>query len=315
MAPHRIDTHHHPYPPAYIAATGDILKHTTHAFYERLTKWQPSQAIETMDKDGIAVSVLSIATPSVWLGDAAASRRLARECNDYAAKMQTDYKGRFGHFATIPLPDVDGWLREIEYLYGTLGADGIALTTNYDDKYPGEDAFAPVFDELNRRNAVVYFHPTAASFAFNRVKNIPPPTIEFPFDTTRTITSLLFSGTFSRCPNIRWIFSHGGGALGMVANRLAGLAENRPESAARVPNGVKAELGKLYLDVVGVTTPGALAAVLDIVPMSQLLFGTDFPFWKPEETIHGLAGLKLSPTDLAAIERGNALKLMPRLGA
>ena len=314
MAPHRIDTHHHPYPPAYIAATGDILKHTTHAFYERLTKWQPSQAIETMDKDGIAVSVLSIATPSVWLGNAAASRRLARECNDYAAKMQTDYKGRFGHFATLPLPDVDGSLREIEYLYGTLGADGIALTTNYDDKYPGEDAFAPVFDELNRRNAVVYFHPTAASFAFNRVKNIPPPTIEFPFDTTRTITSLLFSGTFSRCPNIRWIFSHGGGALGMVANRLAGLAKNRPELAARVPNGVKAELGKLYLDVVGVTTPGALAAMLDIVPMSQLLFGTDFPFWKPEETIHGLAGLKLSPTDLAAIERGNALKLMPRLG-
>ena len=228
--------------------------------------------------------------------------------------MQSDYKGRFGHFATLPLPDVDGSLREIEYLYGTLGADGIALTTNYDDKYPGEDAFAPVFDELNRRNAVVYFHPTAASFAFNRVKNIPPPTIEFPFDTTRTITSLLFSGTFSRCPNIRWIFSHGGGALGMVANRLAGLAKNRPELAARVPNGVKAELGKLYLDVVGVTTPGALAAVLDIVPMSQLLFGTDFPFWKPEETIHGLAGLKLSPTDLAAIERGNALKLMPRLG-
>ena len=151
-----------------------------------------------------------------------------------------------------------------------------------------------MFDELNRRKAVVYFHPTAASFAFNRVKDIPPPTIEFPFDTTRTITSLLFSGTFSRCPNIRWIFSHGGGALGMVANRLAGLAKNRPELAARVPNGVKAELGKLYLDVVGVTTPGALAAVLDIVPMSQLLFGTDFPFWKPEETIHGLAGLKLS---------------------
>ena len=314
MAPHRIDTHHHPYPPVYVEKTRDILKRTTHTFYDRLTTWQPSQAIETMDKDGIAVSVLSIGTPSVWLGDVQASRTLARECNDAAAKMQSDYKGRFGHFATIPLPDVDGSLREIEYLYDTLGADGIALTTNYDDKYPGEDAFAPVFDELNRRNAVVYFHPTAASFAFNRVKDIPPPTIEFPFDTTRTVTSLLFSGTFSRCPNIRWIFSHGGGALGMVANRLAGLAKNRPELAARVPKGVKAELSKLYLDVVGVTTPGALAAVLDIVPMSQLLFGTDFPFWKPEETIHGLAGLKLSPADLTAIERGNALKLMPGLG-
>ncbi len=314
MALHRVDTHHHPYPPAYIAAAGDILKHTTHAFYDRLTKWQPGHAIEAMDRTGIEISVLSIATPSVWLGDAAKSCKLARDCNDYAAKMQADHKGRFGHFATLPLPDVDGSLREIEYIFGTLKADGIALTTNYADKYPGEQAFAPVFDELNRRNAVVYFHPTAASFAFNRVQDIPPPTIEFPFDTTRTITSLLFSGTFSRCPNIKWVFSHGGGALGMVANRLAGLAKNRPELAARVPNGVMAELGKLYLDVVGITTPGALAAVLDIVPMSQLLFGSDFPFWKPEETIDGLAGLKLSSADLAAIERGNALKLLPGLG-
>lgn len=314
MAPHRIDTHHHPYPPAYIKATGDILKRTTHAFYDRLTKWQPTQAIEAMDQDGIAISVLSIATPSVWLGDAAASRKLARECNDYAARMQSDYKGRFGHFATLPLPDVEGSLREIEYAYDTLEADGIALTTNYIDKYPGEAEWAAVFDELNRRKAVVYFHPTAASFAFNRVKDIPPPTIEFPFDTTRTITSLLFSGTLSRCPDIKWIFSHGGGALGMVANRLVGLAKNRPELAARVPNGVKHELSKLYLDVVGIVTPGALQAILDIVPMTNLLFGTDYPFWKPEETIHGLAGLNLPAADLAAIERGNALRLMPGLG-
>lgn len=313
MAAHRIDTHHHPYPPAYLAKTADILKHTTHTFYDRLTRWQPAQALEAMDRSGIAVSVLSIATPSVWLGDAQSSRTLARECNDYCAQLQRDHKGRFGHFATLPLPDVEGSLREIEYIYDTLKADGIALTTNYVDKYPGEADWAPVFDELNQRKAVVYFHPTAASFAFNRVKDIPPPTIEFPFDTTRTITSLLFSGTLSRCPDIKWIFSHGGGALGTVANRMVGLAKNRPELAARVPNGVAAELRKLYLDVVGVTTPGALAAMLDVVPMSNLLFGSDFPFWKPEETIEGLHGLNLSATDLAAIERNNALRLMPGL--
>ena len=314
MAPHRIDTHHHPYPPVYVEKTRDDPQ----AHHPRVLRPADEVAAEpggrgdgqgrhrrlgALDRDAQRVARRR-----------AASRTLARECNDAAAKMQSDYKGRFGHFATIPLPDVDGSLREIEYLYGTLKADGIALTTNYDDKYPGEDAFAPVFDELNRRKAVVYFHPTAASFAFNRVKDIPPPTIEFPFDTTRTITSLLFSGTFSRCPDIKWIFSHGGGALGMVANRLAGLAKNRPELGARVPNGVKQELSKLYLDVVGVTTPGALAAVLDIVPMSQLLFGTDYPFWAPDITVNGLAALKLVAADLAAIERGNALKLMPGLG-
>ena len=99
----------------------------------------------------------------------------------------------------------------------------------------------------------------------------------------------------------------------MIANRLVGLAKNRPELSARVPNGVMHELSKLYVDVVGVTTPGALKAVLDIVPMSHLLFGTDFPFWAPETTIKGLAGLKLSAADLQAIERDNALKLLPGL--
>jgi predicted TIM-barrel fold metal-dependent hydrolase len=313
MTPYRIDTHHHPYPPAYVAKTGDVLKQTTHAFYDRLTKWRPSQAIEAMDKAGIATSVLSVSTPSVWLGDAASSRIFAREVNEAAAQMQRDYQGRFGHFAALPLPDTEGCLKEIEYAYDELKADGIALTTNYVDKYPGDEAFAPVFQELNRRKAVVYFHPTAASFAFNVIPNIPPPSIEFPFDTTRAIVSLLFGGTFHRCPDIRWIFSHGGGALAMVANRLVGLAKNRPELNARVPNGVMQELSKLYVDVVGVTTPGALRAVLDIVPISHLLYGSDYPFWAPEATIRGLAELKLSAADLQAIERDNALRLLPGL--
>jgi predicted TIM-barrel fold metal-dependent hydrolase len=99
----------------------------------------------------------------------------------------------------------------------------------------------------------------------------------------------------------------------MVASRLAGLAKNRPELNARVPNGVMHELGKLYVDVIGVTTPGAMRAVLDIVPLSNLLFGSDYPFWTPEITIKGLAGLKLSASDLAAIERNNALALLPGL--
>jgi predicted TIM-barrel fold metal-dependent hydrolase len=297
----------------YIQKTGDVLKHMTHAFYDRLKNWHPSQAIETMDKDGIAVSVLSVSTPSTWLGDAASSRVFTREVNEAAARMQQDYKGRFGHFAALALPDVDGSLREIEYAFDTLKADGIGLTTNYDDKYPGDPAFAAIFDELNRRSAVVYFHPTAASFALNVIPNIPPPTIEFPFDTTRAIVSLLFSGTLARCPNIRWIFSHGGGALAMLAHRLEGLAKNRPELGAKVPNGVKRELSRLYVDVIGVTTPGAFRAVLDIVPMSQLLFGSDYPFWAPDTTIKGLAELKLPAGDLQAIERDNALRLLPGL--
>jgi predicted TIM-barrel fold metal-dependent hydrolase len=264
-----------------------------------------------MDQVGIGTAMLSITSPGVTFG--ADPVEWARRVNETGAKTVRDHPGRFGLFAALPLPDVEGSLREIEYGLDTLKADGIGLFTSYRDKWLGDPAFVPVMEELNRRKAVVYFHPTAASFAFNVIPNIPPPTIEFPFDTTRAITSLLFGGTFHRCPNIRWIFSHGGGALPMLASRLAGLAKNRPELNARVPNGVMHELSKLYVDVVGVTTPGALRAVLDIVPMSHLLFGSDFPFWDPDITIKGLAGLKLSAADLQAIERENALKLLPNL--
>ena len=312
MAPHRIDTHHHPYPPKYVSAIGDRLKQTTHAFYPRLVAWQPSQAIEVMDRDGIAAAVLSISAPGVWFGDAAAARTLARECNDACATIERDHKGRFGHFAALPLPDTEGSLREIEHAFDVLKADGIALMTNYDDKWPGDKAFAAVFDELNRRKAVVYFHPTAASFLTSVIPDIPPPSIEFPFDTTRAIVSLMFGGTLARCPDIRWIFSHGGGALAMVAGRLVGLAKNRPELGARVPNGVMAELGKLYYDVIGANTPGTYGAVREVAPVSRLLFGSDYPFWSPEVTIAGLAGLQLGAADLAAIERDNALALLPK---
>src|SRR6185436_19276504 len=148
MTPHRIDTHHHPYPPAYVAKVDAQLRATTHAHYKKLVSWTPAQVIEEMDRDGVPVSVLSISAPGVWLGKVDESRAMAQLCNDACARLQADHKGRFGHF--------------------------IALMTNYEDKWPGEAAFAPVFDELNRRGAVVYFHPVCASFLEKAIPGVPP---------------------------------------------------------------------------------------------------------------------------------------------
>lgn len=309
--PHRIDTHHHFYPPVYLAKAGDRIKVVTHALYPRLLEWTPARAIETMDRDGIATAIASISTPGVWFGDDAAARALARECNEYAADLARDHKGRFGSFAILPLPDVDGSLREIEYALDVLKADGICLMTCCADKWPGDPAYAAVFDELDRRKAVTYFHPNAASFLAHVLPDIPAPTIEFPFDTTRAIVSLMFGGTLARCPDIRFIFSHGGGALAMVAHRIAGLARNRPELAARVPNGVMAELKRLYFDVVGLASAGAFHAVHELAGTSHLLFGTDYPFWSTESAVINLAGLNLEANVHQAIERDNALALLP----
>lgn len=312
--PHRIDTHHHIIPPTYLARERDRVLGVAHALKDQLLRWSPTAAIEEMDRNGIATAVTSISSPGVWLDQAKKSREIARECNDYAAQMVRDHKGRFGVFAALPLPDVEGSLKEIEHAFDVLKADGIGLMTNYNNQYPGEAAFAPVFDELNRRKAVVYFHPTSCGTCSNLLPGVPPPTIEFPHDTARAITSLLYSGTFHRCPDIKWIFSHGGGTLPMVAHRLQGLLRVRKDLAAQMPNGVAAELKKLHYDVVGVANAGAFAAVKHMAGIPQLLFGTDYPFWAGEVTVKSVSELGLGAADLQAIEHDNALRLMPRLG-
>ncbi len=310
---HRIDTHHHILPPHYLTKERERIRAVAHGLFPQLLEWTPRRALEAMDQGGIATAVTSISAPGIWFGDAAAARQLARECNEYAAELARDHPGRFGAFAALPLPDVEGSLREIEYALDVLGADGIGLMTNYDDTWPGEPAWAPVFDELNRRRTVVYFHPTAATRCTNLLPGIPSPTIEFPFDTTRAITSLLYSGTFSRCPELRFIFSHGGGTLPMLAGRLAGLLRVRKDLAALLPHGVPYELKKLYYDIVSAADPVPFTAVRELAGISQLLFGSDYPFWSPEVTVARLAELGLRPSDLQAIERDNALTLLPRL--
>ena len=312
MTPGRIDSHHHIYPPKYLADAGEHIARATHVHFPRIQQWTPSQSLEVMDRDGIATSIVSI-SPSLWFGDLAATRKIAREWNEYAADLVRDHPGRFAVFAALPLPDVDASLREIDYALDTLGAVGFGLVTNYGDKWPGDKTFAPVFDELNRRKAVAYFHPTESPKFEGILPDVPSPMIEFPFDTTRAIVSLLFGGTLTRCADIRYIFSHGGGALPMLAARIAGIANNRKDLTARVPNGVMAELKKLFYDIAGINHAIPFNAIRELVGTSQLLFGTDYPFWSPQVAVSVLTDLGVPPADRQRIERDNALGLMPAL--
>ncbi|HLI11164.1 MAG TPA: amidohydrolase family protein [Alphaproteobacteria bacterium] len=315
MSGHRIDVHHHILPPEYVASVGDARIGPL-ILAGRTPQWTPAQSVEAMDRNGIATAVTSISAPGLWFGDPRATRDLARHCNDYAAEMRRDHPGRFGLFASLPLPDIDASLREIEYALDVLKAEGIGLLTSYGSQYPGDLAFAPVFDELDRRKAVVYFHPTAAPCS-QCLGEIPAATLEFPFDTTRAITSLLFGGTFARCRNICYIFSHAGGAVPFLAQRIARLGA-KPEYKKSVPDGVIAELRRLYYDTALSANPFAFRALLELVPPAKVLFGSDYPF-APETTmtatVKGLAELGLDDHDLRAIERENALKLFPRFAA
>lgn len=311
-SPFRIDVHHHFLPPAHMKeeATRASMAHSMPE--NALMSWSPELAIDTMDRNGIETAIASISTPGVWFGDGSQSSRVARAWNDYAAEQMARYPGRFGLFACIPLPDRDAALREAEYALDVLKADGIGLMTNFDGKYPGDAAFADVFQELDRRGAVVYFHPTVPGYGKNVIPGIMPQVVEFGFDTTRAIVSLLVSGTTARLNNIKWIFSHAGGTVPFLAGRLAHTLE-RPPHKEKMPNGVRHELQKLFYDIAGASNTGVLASLRDLVPASQILYGSDAPFVKPESGLKDMAKTAFSAEELRVIERDNALRIMPGL--
>jgi predicted TIM-barrel fold metal-dependent hydrolase len=305
--PHRIDVHHHHTPPPYLAAL--VARNVSGPVRD----WTPEKSLADMDQAGIATAVTSITTPALRFLDEAGARRVARECNEYSAKLVADSKGRFGMFAALPMPHVDATLHEIAYALDALKADGIAFLTSYGDKWLGDPAFAPVMDELNRRRAVAYTHPTTANCCGKLIPDVPESIIEWGTDTSRTIASIVFSGTAQRCRDIAFIFSHGGGTMPFLTERFVRLPLVNTNVASRVPNGVEAELRRFYYDTAQAAHPFALASLTRLVPVSQIVFGTDFPYRTGADHVKGLAGYGFSAGDLRAIERDNAARLLPRV--
>ncbi|HEU0072705.1 MAG TPA: amidohydrolase family protein [Dehalococcoidia bacterium] len=308
----RIDVHAHHMPAAYRAAIVDQGIDTDGN--PNIPEWSVDAALGFMERNDIATSLLSISSPGVHWGDDAAARDMARLCNETAAQAKRDHPRRFGSFASLPLPDVDGALREIEYAFETLDADGIGLMTNFRGKYLGDPDFAPVFDELNRRNAIVFIHPTSPPCHEAISMGYPRPMIEFPFDTTRTVTNLVYSGTLDRCPNIRFILPHAGGTLPFLVARIGPGRSGRPEP---VKEPFDAYLRRLYYDTAGAPSAHSFASLLQLVDVRQVLYGSDWA-WAPEPTAAAQQGALaanplLSDADRERIYRLNTVELFPRL--
>ncbi len=312
--PRIIDTHHHIYPPKHTANNlKRIVDDAADVPSSLYTNWTPRFSLNQMDQNGVATAIVSISSPGVWFGNNQEGRKNARAVNEYGAQMVKDYPGRFGMWGSIPLPDTDGSLREIEYLFDVLKLDGVGLLTSYDNgKLLGHSNFAPVMDELNRRKAVVFVHPTVSCCA-DPVHRMNNTIIEFPTDTARAISDLVYSGTLMRCPNVRFIFSHGGGTIMMLLSRLSGRRLSPEDRAAMIPNGFDHELQKLYYDIASVAAnPTGMLALFNVIPKEHILFGSDCPFWTVETIVTAMNKFDITPGDLRNIQRENALKLVPR---
>src|SRR5262249_22020769 len=260
--PHRIDVHHHIAPPSWLAAM-DAIRRSDFP----LANWSVQKTIEDMDKGGVATAMTSPTTPQVTPLGKTVAIRVARESNEFAKKMMSDHPGRFGVFATLPLPHIDESLKEISYAFDTLQVDGIGVMTSYNDKWLGHPMFEPVWEELNRRKATVYTHPTTPNCCVNLVPGVPEFIVEFGADTTRTIASLTLSGTSQKYKDINWIWSHGGGAVSAFAERfLVQVVAVPPYRGKLTRETVEGELKRFYYDTAAITGSVTLEALSKLVP-------------------------------------------------
>lgn len=262
-----------------------------------LPEWSPEEHLELMDKLNIRKSILSISSPGTHLvpGDNALAAKVARESNQYAADLKKQMPGRFGYFASLPIPDVDLCLKEIE-TSAKEGCDGFVMMTNGHGVYPGDSQLDPVFDQLNKRKAVIFFHPTtpkcpcspeaiaagekpvaAAPFAGKYVN----PMLEFLFDTARIFTNLFLSGTVQRCPDVQFFFAHCGGAMPPLLSRFTRFSSLVPGPWTKTSEEEVREAFKkqIWFDTAGVPFPGQIRGLMETgVGPDRLFYGSDFPF-------------------------------------
>jgi predicted TIM-barrel fold metal-dependent hydrolase len=307
-SPHRIDVHHHISPPSWVEALKKAGKSNP-----IVENWNVGKSLADMDKAGVATAMVSPTTPQLGFLAQEDGARVARESNEYARKLMSDHPGRFGLFATLPLPHIDESLKEIAYAFDTLKADGIGMMTSYGDKWLGYPYFNPVWEELNRRKATVYTHPTEANCCVNLVEGLSANTVEFATDTTRSIATLIFSGAAQRYPDINFIFSHGGGVLTSSAERFQIQMVNTPPYKGKFTReDVDKQLQRFYYDTAQISNTVTIDALVKLVPVSQVVFGSDYPYRTSDEHVKGLSG-KFNAADLKMIERDNALRILPRL--
>src|SRR5882724_10201778 len=309
-----IDTHHHILPDFFWRETNDA-----HAPVGGLApmEWSKEDMMSFMDDAGIDVAVMSVSTPGVHIGDSQRARSLARRCNELAAELVHERPDRFASFACIPLPDIDASLEELLYALDVLGLDGVVLFTNSNGVYLGDAALEPVFEEIERRKAIVFVHPNPSPDAAAHLLGLPDNLIDFPTDTNRAVAQMHYTNRFARTPNVKYIFSHAGGSIPYLAARFA-IIDEMGFIAGGEERGTAADMFRsIYWDTALSASDPVLRMLREVAGINQVLYGTDFPYLRRDLVVnsrqHILQSSTLNDSDHRAILGGNAARLFPRL--
>jgi len=283
--------------------------------------WSVESALSYMEEHDIAACVLSD-PDSANHATGQAARDIARRVNETLADIISRHPSRFGAVATLPGQDADGAVAEIGYALDTLKLDGVSTSTSINDVYLGEPQFDPYFEELNRRGATLFVHPTFTKTSLALLIGLNPSVLEFMFDTTRMIANMVATGTKKRFSNIKIISSHGGGTIPYLVNRIQmlehafGVAPGRLELS---PEEIREGIASFYYDLTATTSEAQLGAILKLVPASQLVMGLDFPLMPKSTFAPAIADIGRYPAfnkgDLQSLSYGNAGRLFSALKA
>lgn len=312
----KIDVHHHVLPEFYKdVQRGAGISGTA---YQAFPEWSPDHSLKLMDATDIRTAIFSFTSPGIFFGDVGQTRELAVQFNDYLAELTAQNPSRFGGFAFLPLPDVEASVKEIGRIQDELKLDGVCLLTSVDERYIGHPDFWPVYEELHKRKMVAFIHPCYPPGTEALGWDIPRMLIDYPFETTRVAINLIFNGVMEKLPDIKFILSHAGGTLPMLAHRVS-LFDTKTPHRANYPKGALHYIRQFYYDTALSGDKPPLDALMAFADPSRILFGTDYPYVSAEiataETrlFEGYGGF--SAGERAGVEHDNAMALFPRLAA
>ncbi|MFF4346201.1 amidohydrolase family protein [Streptomyces sp. NPDC001530] len=310
-----VDVHAHFVTSAYVeaaTAAGFVQPDGMRGF----PTWSVSEHLEMMDRAGIRSSVLSVSSPGTHFGDDRSARVLTRQVNEFAADVVRANPERFGHFASLPLPDVDGSLAELTHALDDLGSHGVAVETNVAGIYLGDKGFEPLWSELDARSAVVFVHPTSPPCHDAVSPGRPRPMLEFLFDSTRAVADLVFTGVLQRHPRIQWIFTHGGGTLPLLADRMELFRTVFGVGSGDGPT-VQEQLRGLWFDMAGTPFPHQVPALVGAFGSDRLLYGSDYCWTPAAGAVAQAASVDAAPqpdgTTWRRLTTRNAAQLLPRV--
>ncbi|KAJ5374067.1 Amidohydrolase 2 [Penicillium concentricum] len=300
----RIDVHTHCVPPSYreYCLQSDFAGKGHPDGMPAIPEWSAEAHINLMKKLKIKKSVLSMSSPATHLtpGNNEEGRSVTRRANIDMSKICADHPTHFLFFASLPLPDVEGSLAEIDYALDHLGAVGFQILTNSHGIYPGDQRFTRVFDKLSERKAIALFHPTTCLIRHGDdddsvekvipLPGVPAPIMEFMFDSTRALMDLLTSGTVERCPGITFVVCHCGATFPPIMERIAAFSSMIPGSGGGI-NAAKIKKllqTRFYFDLAGVPFPDQIHGLLRLVDSSRLVYGSDYPY-TPAALVESLA--------------------------